>query len=188
MTLALRSLPSRIFFDTNVVNFVFDNEDAIFENQRIRDELSESDRLNVISLQALFVTGQRVSWEIAISPITYHEVMATRQAGRRADLLNWFNELWIYWREIVAEDEGISDYLAEQKAQDVHLARRLHCFPDQADRQLIAHAIAYKCDVFCTRDVRTILRRRDRAGDIPIRLISPAELGERLRPWVHLIC
>lgn len=180
--------PRRIFLDTNVVNFILDHGEAIFESQEIDERLSEGERLNVIALHNFFLAGQRVQWQIAISPKTYEEVMATPGSGRRHDLLRWFNELWVYWRDICSDEENFEHDPEEAIPAGFDLASALSCFPDESDRELIVDAIEYKCDIFLTRDGRTILRHRHKAVGLPLEIMSPAELGERLRPWLRLIC
>jgi hypothetical protein len=91
--------------------------------------------------------------------MTQQEIMACSDPDRRQRLLSWLNELWIYWKDMAPEGEGLSVDLADAKVRDEELAGLLGCFPDGDDRDLIAHAVAFNCDVFCTRDQRTILNR-----------------------------
>jgi hypothetical protein len=180
--------PRRIFLDTNVVNFTLDHGEAIFEGQEIDERLSEGERENVIALYIFFQAGQRIQWQIAISEKTYNEVMATPCSGRRRELLYWFNELWVYWRDICDDEDNFSNDPEDAIPAGFDLDAALSCFPDASDRELIADAIEFKCDVFLTRDGRTILRRRHKTASLPLEVMSPAELGARLRPWLRLIC
>lgn len=53
---------------------------------------------------------------------------------------------------------------------DAPFTRRL---PDKADRELIENAVGLECDVFCTRDRRTIIKKRDQLRLLPIRVLTP---------------
>jgi hypothetical protein len=58
--------------------------------------------------------------------------------------------------------------------------------PDLADRELIGNAIGFGCDVFCTCDRRTILRKREHLGQLPIRILTPVEWWAQVKPWGRL--
>lgn len=185
MTLALP--PRRIFLDTNVVNFILDHGNSIFEGAEPEPTLSPQERRNVIALSNFFFVGQRVLWELAISHKTQQEIMACSDPDRGQRLLSWLNELWIYWEDMSPEEEGLSAGLADAKARDEEIASLLGCFPDGDDRVLIAHAVAFNCDVFCTRDQRTILNRLKHAPVLPLEILSPADLWDRVAPWANLV-
>jgi hypothetical protein len=178
-------VPNRIFLDTNVVNFTLDWGAAIFDGGSIPDELPAKDIDDILALQGIFTTGQRAMWQLAISPKTYDEIMGTQDKGRRQELKGWFNELWLYWREYF-RNEGLSDEHAASLGRRLGDSQFLATFPDPPDRELIAHAIAYGCDLFCTRDRRSIIRHREKAPDLGIRFATPAEWWIDLRPWAAL--
>jgi hypothetical protein len=59
----------------------------------------------------------------------------------------------------------------------------LSALPDPADRELIGNAIGFGCDVFCTCDRRTIIRKRDRLTQLPLRILTPDEWWAQIKPW-----
>ena len=173
-------LPRRVFLDTNVVNFVLDHGASIFDGEVPQEGLSHRDLEDVDALHLIFRTGERAHWELAISPLTYAEISQTRDPARRASLERWFAEVWTYWRECFAEDGTLSDEYAEELAMTMAQSEQLKAFPDETDRRLICHAIAYECDAFCTRDHKTILRRTKLAPALPLAIFSPKEWGEHI--------
>lgn len=173
--------PRRVFLDTNVINFIVDYDGYIFEGEDDEIEtLSKIDRADLEGLRIVFETGQRAQWELVVSNTTYAELMATVDERRRKALLGVFQEILVYWRDCFEEDGTLSDAHAYELARKFEIGKVLSVFPDSSDRELLAHAIAYECDAFCTRDRRTILRYADRAPQLPLEIISPAIWGERI--------
>lgn len=175
------NLPRRVFLDTNVVNFIVDHDAYIFEDED--DDianLSPRDRADLEGLRLVFETGQRANWELVVSDTTYAELLATADENRRRVLLRLFQELWAYWRDCFAEDGTLCDTHARELARKLELGGVLSMFPDASDRELLAHAVAYECDAFCTRDRKTILQNVDRSPRLSLEIISPATWGERI--------
>jgi len=167
-------IPGRVLLDTNVVNFILDWGEAIHDGGEIPPQVSAQDAEDILALRDIWLTGQRASWQLAISPLTYDEVSATTDPVRRAALEGWFGELWLYWRELFDQYQ-LSDDHADSLARQLVPSDILAALPDLPDRALLAHAIAYKCDAFCTRDRKTILRHRDKLTLVPIRVLTPTE-------------
>lgn len=176
------NLPRRVFLDTNVVNLIVDHDAYIFEGEVDGIvNLLPRDRADLEALRLVFETGQRAHWEMVVSDATHAEILATADEHRRRVLLRLFQELWVYWRDCFAEDGELCDTHASELARKLENGGVLSMFPDASDRQLLAHAIAYKCDAFCTRDHKTILRNVDRSPLLPFEIISPAAWGERIK-------
>jgi hypothetical protein len=178
-------IPGRVLFDTNLVNVSLDFGDFICDGAALPDNIPSPLFDDLMALEAIFSRGKRAAWQLAISPITYGETANTRDDVRRRDLLGWFNELWLYWREIFERD-GLSDAFADSLINLFVQSGDLSVLPDIADRCLIAHAIAYNCDAFCTRDHKTILRHRQKLENLPIRFLSPCEWWREIRPYEGL--
>jgi hypothetical protein len=178
-------IPGRVFLDTNVVNFTLDWGEAIFDGGEIPDYLPAQVGADILALRDIFLTGQRASWQLAISPQTYNEIQATSDPERRAALERWFGELWFYWRKFFEQDD-LSDLDAESLAKRLVPAQFLAAFPQSSDRELIAYAVAYGCDAFCTRDRKTILRHRHELNGLPLRIFTPAEWWAAIAPYAGL--
>lgn len=79
------NIPGRLV-DTNVV--ILDHAEALFDGGCIATDQPRNAHEDVDALRNIFWTGRRAHWQVAVSPITYNEIMATSQADRRAALDN----------------------------------------------------------------------------------------------------
>ncbi len=170
------SLPRRIFLDTCVLNFILDYGDQIHESIEIPAEVPSREAADIDSLNGIWDVGQRAFWELAVSPLSYRELASTTDVRRASQLGNWFVEIWNSWREIIAEGEGFPSFLEAEEIRLHWLSTGiLDILPDVSDRWLICDALIYRCDLFCTRDWRTILKHRDELAELPIRIVTPRE-------------
>jgi hypothetical protein len=180
-------LPGRIFLDTCTLNLILDNQEAIFDGECPLANLSTHSRADVMSLRGLFQTGQRASWQLAISPNSFTEILATRNRDRRDSLNCWFFEVWHSWREIVRQCSSLPTGLElEELRVQVLSSETLSNVPDLADRVLLSDAIAYRCDCFCTRDWNSLLRVRTQMHELPLKLLSPSEWWSAVKPYAAL--
>lgn len=180
-------IPGRIFLDTNLVNFILDYGEQIHDGMPLPYVANERVAKDVDALYNLFLTGQRASWQLAVSSITYQEVTNTSDATRRYYLENWFFEIWGYWQELItSQDDMPSSSDAERLRREILTSGILNSLPDMEDRLLIGDALAYGCDCFCTRDWRTILKHRDTLLSMPIKIVTPTEWWSLIRPYAGL--
>lgn len=172
------SVPSRIFLDTNVVNLLVDYSEQIFEQQGIPPIADQKLAEDVEALAHVFYVGSRANWNVLASRKTLDEIGNTPDPARRDQLQRFAVEL------IALEDEA-NAYAATigRRMIDAPFTEGL---PDRADRELIGNAIGLGCDVFCTRDRRTIVRKRELLRLLPIRVMTPREWWEHVRPWAGL--
>jgi hypothetical protein len=178
-------IPRRVLLDTNIVNFILDWGEAIHDGAGIPEFVSDRDAEDILALRDIWLTGQRPYWQLAVSPRTYYEVNATTDADRRACLDSWFGELWLYWRDLF-EQEQLSDEHAEALARVLVPSPILAALPDIADRELLAHAVAYGCDAMCTRDLKTIVRYRHKLNLVPVKILTPTEWWRAISPYAGL--
>src|SRR5712691_5200144 len=178
-------IPGRVLLDTNVVNFILDWGEAIHDGGEIPAHVSDCDAEDILALRGIWRTGQRASWQLAISPRTYHEIAATTDPARRAALEGWFGELWLYWREFFGLSQ-LSDFDADSLARRLVPSEILAALPDRSDRELLVHAIAYECEAMCTRDHKTILRHRDKLKLVPVRILTPTEWWAAISDYAGL--
>lgn len=183
----LENIPGRVFLDTSVVNFILDYGEQIHDNAAHPEGTSERDGRDIDALYNIFLTGARASWQLAISPYTYAEVIRTNDSLRRHYLESWFFEIWQYWWNILQQSNDLPSLL-EAETQRVSLLASGHLdpLPDLEDRLLLCDAIVYRCDLFCTRDRKTILNRRLDLKPFPIEIVSPHEWWLRIRPYAGL--
>ncbi len=168
------NVPGRVLLDTNIVNFILDWGEVIHDGGAIERIVSERDAEDILALRNIWITAQRASWQLAVSPRTYAEISATTDAIRRRALETWFQELRFYWRQFFKEDD-LSDFAADSLARRLVPSAALAVLSDFSDRELLAHAVAYGCDAMCTRDRKTILRHQNKLRLVPVRIFTPTE-------------
>ena len=178
----IKNVPRRIFLDTNVVNVILDYGDAIHECTDIPEGLDSRLAEDIKAFRGIFTTGQRAFWQLAISPLTYREIIRTKNLSRRNELSSWFFEIWHYWREFLHSDNNLPSFSeAEEERLNLISLGILEVLPDMNDRFLLCDAVVYRCDAFCTIDWSTILRYRDKLTDLPLRILTPKEWWDIIR-------
>ena len=154
------AIPQRIFLDTSVVNFITKYGEAIFDGGEICDDTDERTYYDICSLSQLFHWSYHSNpVEMVISSTTFAEVNATKDTELRERLLRYCWDLDRNFRYLIQDDfkepgievEYYEEYLIEKGLE--HLI-------DKNDRKLIIESLFFKCDVFCTRDWKTILKHR----------------------------
>lgn len=171
-------IPRRIFLDTNVLNLLVRHASAIFEQAPLSQTVDEARAHDVEALMHIFQVGQRMGWSICGSEKSLHELGQTPDQDQRAALLAYGTQLV----DLDSVDAAYADDLG-RRLIDVPFTSAL---PDRADRELIGNAIGLGCDVFCTCDRRTIVRKRDQLGLLPIRILTPPEWWSQVKPWAGL--
>ena len=174
------SIPSRVFLDTNVVNALVKHAAHIFEQEPLTDGLHQTMAHDVEALMHVFQIGSRANWELVASSKTLEEISQTPIEELRETLMDYAVE--------IAECSGeVADFALDLGRRIVG-SNFLDMLPDRNDRELLAHAIGLQCDVFCTCDRSTIIRRRDRLPKLPIRVLTPVEWWLHVKPWAGLWC
>ena len=171
-----RDIPNRIFLDTCVVNFMLDHGEQIYDGGALPVGSSKWTTRDIDALYNIMFVGQRAGLQLAISPHTYGEIVATNDENRRFQLELWFEDLWQYWRGIIREHDNLPSFIEAEHARVSTLASGiLDALSDMADRVLVCDAIVYRCDVFCTRDWTTVLKYRDDLKELPLEILTPDE-------------
>lgn len=169
------AMPCRVFLDTNVINLLVKYSDQIFEQQRLAEIEDLTLAEDVEALMHIFYVGRRANWTVMASHKTLDEIDDTSDPQIREQLRDFAVVL------ISPEDEA-NAYASIVGRRMIH-APFANGLPDKADRELIGNAVGLKCDVFCTRDRRTIIKKRDRLRQLPIRVLTPLEWWRHVRPW-----
>lgn len=171
--------PQRLFLDTNVVNLIVKWPDQIFDQTPVPPGIDTQQEHDIEALMHLIYFGQRMSWRMVASAKTLDEIQCTADEAVREALLDFAIE--------VADVSDEARWYRE-------LGRRLNggsllqALPDPSDRELLGNAIGMGCNVFCTRDYRTIVSRRDRLPRLPLRFFTPVEWWRAVKPWGGLLC
>jgi hypothetical protein len=172
------SIPRRIFLDTNVLNLMVEFGEQIFEQAPLSDGMEPVRAEDVEALKHIFYVGTRANWDIVVSKKTLDEIALTRDTNLRSSLNSFAVEIF----DETSEDNSHAASLGRRMIDAPFLA----ALPDKSDRELIGNAIGLRCDVFCTRDRRTIIKWRHRVYGLPIRLLTPREWWRHIKPWAGL--
>lgn len=185
--MGLEDIPGRAFLDTSTLNFILDNGEYIFDAVTPQSSFNERQLQDIDAFCNIFLTGKRASWQLAISPFTYKEVISTREANRRHYIENWFMEVWHYWLGILEQANDLPSFIeAEHTKIELLSSGILDVLSDIEDRILICDAIVYRCDCFCTRDWKTILKHRHLLKGLPIKILTPIEWWKLIEPYAGL--
>ncbi|MEE9251910.1 MAG: hypothetical protein V3U74_00955 [Thermodesulfobacteriota bacterium] len=183
----LEEIPGRVFLDTSALNFILDFGEYIFDGSPKPDELNQRIRNDIDALYNIFLTGQRASWQLAISPFTYTEITNTKDIKRRESLNSWFMDVWYYWLDIVSGYNELPSLEEAECERDKLLSTDiLDALPNYEDRILICDALVYKCDCFCTRDWHTILKHRTYLSFLPLKIVTPNEWWKLIEPYSRI--
>ena len=181
------NIPGRAFLDTSVINFILDFGEQIHDGIQPPDDLNDYQIKDIDALYNIFLTGKSASWQFAISPQVYHEVIKTNNPHKKKWLTNWFFEIWEYWREIINKNDDLPNFIeAENIRLKLLTSDMLVNLPDFYDKLLIIDAIVYNCDLFCTRDWKSILKHRDNLKDINIPILTPNEWWGKIKPYANI--
>lgn len=185
--LNLSDVPGRVFLDTSVVNFIMDHGEEILEGADSNGSPNLRDSEDMDALRRFFAVGERAHWQLAVSPMTYREIMKTSNIHRKHHLHSWFMQIWDHWRSIIEESDDFPTFQqAELTRVNLLSSGALDGLLDIEDRMLICDAVVYNCDCFLTRDYRTILDRRGLLPSLPLLVLSPSELWGRIAPFAQL--
>ncbi len=187
------SLPSRIFLDTNILQYLQDFGEFIFDHYQKNDEYLISPRGKKIltgtalfeeieTLRFLLLGIDRTNIEFAISESTFTEV----QRKRDNSYTRWFFEMWDYWQNILQEyrdkiPSKSTELRLEKFDNDRSLLERL----SMADAEVIRDAIFFDCHAILTSD-----KFRDFHEEINdkyrLMVLHPTNLLKLLKPFQAL--
>lgn len=172
-------LPQRIFLDTSVINFIVDHSDCIFNGDEISESINDRTYDDICAMMRIFHYADHNAIEMIISKTTFQEINATADPEKKERLKTYCNELWQYFNSLIEDDftvPGVEVKYYEEYLFDKGLGQ----LSDPNDRKLIIEALFYKCDIFCTRDWKTILKHRQLLKQkVPLEILTPIEWCSR---------
>jgi len=175
-----KGIPRRVFLDTNVISVLVKHSTNIFDHELIPIDTESTLAADVEALMHVFHVGAQANWDLLGSQKTLDEISRTRDSALRGDLLEY--AIGMVNQDLDDEDRRFAADFG-RRLIDAPFASAL---PDVADRELIGNAIGFGCDAFCTRDRATIVRKRGRLRQIPLRIMTPAEWWAHIKPWAAL--
>jgi hypothetical protein len=169
-----------VFLDTNVINVLVKHSNHVFEQERIPPHVEEKLAIDIEALMHVFYVGARANWDLVGSQKTLDELSSTRDETLRGDLVEY--ALGLVNQDSRDEDRRFARDFGRRLTDSPIVA----ALPDLADRELIGYAIGYGCDAFCTRDIATIVKKRARLRQVPLRILTPTEWWGHVKPWAGL--
>lgn len=173
-------IPGKIFLDTNVVNLIVKWPEQIFENVPVPMDVAENTAHDIEALMHVFFTGQRANWELAASAKTIEEILNTPDRSMRERLVDYAIQ--------VTDQVSVGSRRGQDLGRRLNDSTLLGALPDPNDRELLGNAIGMGCDVFCTRDHKTIIKKRHLLPALPLRILTPVEWWLAIKPWAGLWC
>jgi hypothetical protein len=154
----IENLPRRIFLDTNIVQYLADFGEFIFDNYRENEDYFETPRgkylqsdsflfQQILALQEIVTPVTRLPYHFVVSEKTYDEIQKT------LNYLNWFNDLWQYWQSTILEcEENAFTGEGERKFQYLQKNTSLKENLSKKDFEIVCDAVKLECDAILTCD------------------------------------
>jgi len=193
-----RLIPGRIFLDTNVLQYVQDFAEYIFEHYRESEERFQSvkrtihkgERLfsEIEALHDFFVNVNRARFEFALSEAVYREVVDKGDSS----FLQWFSDVWNHWSSVVSDyeaDEAVS-LRAENDYQKALADKSLSDSISKKDLVIVLDAIRFDCDALLTTDrfARDQNKKLYIFQNYKLMILMPSELMKIIKPYQALWC
>ena len=183
-TFTWEAIPRKVFIDTNIVDCLVKWGECIFDNVTTPHSLDEQMREDIDALRNIFLIGSRANWQIIVSPLVLNELSATSDERLRRLLVGYGQEFLSLNRiNGLTDDEYRHANDLSRRLED---SRWLKVLPDKNDRRLIGQAVGFGCDVFCTRDLKTIHSKRQNLEPLNLRILTPIEWWSYIKPWANL--
>jgi hypothetical protein len=190
------SLPGRLLLDTCILNALFEEGAYIWEGELPYGNNDDDLDPDLRALCTIFKINERVSFQFVISPLTVAEIANIQDFPDRERRVRWVLDVLDHW--LIMLDQ-IEDRSSEGGAvrHRFKLPPALQQFEaelmtvpdfrrDPLDRLLLVQYRMGHCDAFLTTDRNTIWRHREWLHTRSIRVLSPAEFWEELKPWAAL--
>jgi hypothetical protein len=152
----------------------------VFEREPIPRDTEPKLAIDIEALMHVFYVGAQADWDLFGSQIVIRELSRTGEASLRDDLVEY--ALGFVNRDPSDEDRRFAADFGRRLID----APFVSALPDVADRELIGNAIGLGCDAFCTRDIATIVNKRNLLRQVPLRVMTPAEWWAQIKPWAGL--
>lgn len=193
-----KAIPGRIFLDTNILQYLLDFGEYIFEHYRESEEyfqtqkgkIKKGSRLHneIEALHNFFIGIFRAHFEFALSSAVYKEVSA-REDKR---FVQWFHDVWDHWETVVSEykhGEAFSEKAEQNYKKAVHDNSLLGSL-SLKDREIVLAAIRFDCDALLTVDrfANDQNKKMYVFKNYGLMILAPVELMELIKPYQALWC
>lgn len=190
------SLPGRLLLDTCVLNTIQDEGAYIFEGEipegATEAEISE----DLKALRYIFQVNERAAFQLLVSPLTFAELANAKDIMCNQRRIQWAFDVLDVWLIVLEEtadrvtEGGTVRHRFKLTEEFQELESRLMNIPDfrrdPLDRLLLIQYKMGNCDAFLTVDRNTIWRHREWLVNEGIRVLSPSDFWELLKPYAAL--
>jgi hypothetical protein len=182
MKSAFESLPRRIFLDSCTAQTLRDYGGYINEGEPIDSD----DRVhrvtegiaNLDALRNIFLVNERALFEWIVSTGSLQEARDKNDPGH----LQWLWDIADH-SDVCLEDDGPT---AESESLAARLNESKFGYLSNKDRELLRHAVVLRCEAFLTVERRLPRNAAHVQREIGIRILTPIEHWEMLKPWAAL--
>lgn len=187
-------LPRRIFLDSNIIQYLCDFGDFIFESYSEESRLISSSGKEIpndsflyreiICLNEVFGIPNRVPFQFATSNFIYEEVLKKYDLDRA----RYFFEIWNHWQYHIKEMKGdaFKGY-GKRKLARIQSDKSIIAGLSKSDFQVLCDALLLESDVLLTCD-----RYRNRQSWVyskyRIMILYPSDFFQIIREFQALWC
>ena len=182
MNSRLKDIPRRIFLDSSVLQalqtyggFLYESEPLLRRDRIYRDPKGAA---KLKTLRWIMQIAERAPFQFALSRNTFIEVQRRGDSG----YLQWAYDLLDHWLACLEESDEPRANPRALAAIDLPSFNYLGA----GDRALLKDAIALECDAFLTMENKLPKAAAHIQKTLGIRVISPVEMWEILKPWAAL--
>ncbi len=190
------SLPGRLLLDTCILNQLYEEGEYIWDYV-LPEGINEDDvDPDLRALQSIFRINQRANFQFLVSPLTIAEVANIQDFPDRESRLRWILDVLNHWLIMLDQIEdrvrkgGTVRHRFKLTGDLQDLESSLIQIPDfrrdPFDRLLLLQYRMANCDAFLTMDRDTIWCHRAELARLDIRILTPSEFWELLKPWATL--
>lgn len=194
-TKRLEDVPWRIFLDTNVLQYIQDFGEFVFDHCREHEayfldskgnKITKDNRLyyEILALEQIFLGIDRTNMEFALSETVLKEVIDKKDSA----FYRWSYEVWDNWQTVVAEyeDNPFSRKAKKRYKQACHDKSLLGNL-SKRDREIVLDSIRFDCDALLTVD-RFADKNKQKFvyNKYTLKILTPTDLIEVLRPFQAL--
>ena len=185
--MSILNLPRRVLLDASTINFILDFGEQILDEMSIPDNLHEDFSNEIEALQLFFLAGERASWQVVVTQRVYKKVLGTKDLTRQFFIDNWLNHIKRDWMRTVKANCYLPSLVeAENIRAELYASDLSTKCPDPDGRLVIVEAVVNRCELICARSNTELFAIRDRIESLPVRVVTPTQLWERISPYAHI--
>lgn len=179
MNSTFQDVPRRIFLDSSALQALHNYGGFLYEGE----PLSPSDRVHsdprgmakLEALRCIMSVAERTRLEFALSENTFAEVERRGDQG----YLRWAYDVLDHWLACLEHSRETGGDPATIAAID----SGAYGYLGAGDRALLKDALSLDCDAFLTMENKLPRNAGHLEATLGIRVLSPIEMWEVLRPW-----